>query len=843
MIQSFLPIECRKAHLLAVWCLCQFAPVVWATGVGATEIEFNRDIRPLLSDKCLVCHGPDANHRQADLRLDVREAAIEAEAIVPGKPDDSSLIQRIFSEDPDTRMPPPDSLNPLSLAERQLLRQWVAEGANYQKHWAFLPPTRAALPQNPAFHGTNAIDLFLLQRLKHEGLTFSPSAPKQALIRRVTLDLTGLPPTPAELAVFLSDESHDAYDRLVDRLLSSPDFGQRMAWDWMEVARYADSNGYQGDRERTMWPWRDWVVDVFNQNMPYDQFTTWQLAGDLLPNATLEQKLATGFCRNHPINGEGGRIPEENRIDYVMDMTETTATVWLGVTLTCARCHDHKFDPITRQEYYQLFAYFDQTPVKGGGGDPQTAPTVEFLSPVDESRLDALNAQIQEAINRVTSLEEILFAPLKERATTETPPTETSPLPAADKKIQAILDQPVAKRNVAKLSELEKAYDKQRPDYVAGIRTLREKKQQQAAIRKSAPKVMVMASLAKPRKTFMLDKGLYNKPGAEVSIGTPASLNKLPEHSPENRLGLADWLVADEHPLTARVTVNRFWQMFFGTGLVKTTEDFGVQGEYPSHPELLDWLAIEFRDSGWDVKHLVRLIVSSTAYQQTSRVSRELLQRDPENRLLSRGARFRMPSWMLRDQALAVSGLLIHQQGGPPVRPYQPDGIWEEATFGKKKYVQDKGASLYRRSLYTFWRRIVGPTVFFDTGSRLVCAVKPTRTNSPLHALATLNDPTYVEAARGLAGRALRQRDSDADRLVLVFQYVLSRTPRPAETDTLLAGLARVRSEFSNEPDAATQFLAVGESPRDVRLDAVDYAAWAAICLAIMNLDEALTKE
>ncbi len=838
MIQSFLSIQLRSAHVFVALWLCQFIP-----GVTASEIEFNRDIRPLLADNCLVCHGPDANHRKAELRLDVREAAIEMEAIVPGKPEESVLIQRIFSDDPELQMPPPNSPGSLSEAEKQLLRRWVAEGANYQRHWAFIPPQRPALPHRFTRLGANPIDLFLLRRLDREGWSFSPVASKQTLIRRVSLDLTGLPPTPAEQAAFLADDAPGAYARVVDRLLSSPGFGQRMAWDWMEVARYADSNGYQGDRERTMWPWRDWVVDAFNQNMPYDQFTTWQLAGDLLPNATFEQKLATGFCRNHPINGEGGRIPEENRIDYVMDMAETTATVWLGVTLTCARCHDHKFDPITRQEYYQLFAYFDQTPVNGGGGDPQTAPVVEYVSPVNKLRLAELSTQIEQAIKHVSALEETLFATSNEEATRVSPATGTSPPPPVTKRVQAILDQPVAKRDVGKLSELEKAFDEHRPEYVAGIRTLREKKQQQAAIKKATPKVMVMASLAKSRKTFMLDKGLYNKPGDEVSIGTPASLSKLPEQAPGNRLGLANWLTEDDHPLTARVTVNRFWQMFFGTGLVKTAEDFGVQGELPSHPELLDWLAVEFRDSGWDVKRLVRLIVSSNAYQQTSRVSPERLSRDPENRLLSRGARFRMPSWMLRDQALAVSGLLIRQQGGPPVRPYQPDGIWEEATFGKKKYVQDKGAALYRRSLYTFWRRIVGPTVFFDTGSRLVCEVKPTRTNSPLHALATLNDTTYVEAARELAARVLRQRDSNRDRLMLAFQFVLSRTPQPVETDTLLAGLARVRSEFSADPDAAAQFLAVGESPRDVKLAAVDQAAWATICLAIMNLDETLTKE
>ncbi len=707
------------------------------------ELTFNRDIRPLLADRCFPCHGPDANHREAGLRLDRRDTAIEMQAIVPGKPAESGLVERILAEDPELRMPPAGFPKSLNESEQARIIEWIRTGANYQPHWALIPPRRPALPGGVPENEASAIDRFLVRRLASEGWSFSRRASKPTLIRRLTLDLTGLPPTPREVTAFVEDDDPLAYVRLVERLLASPAFGERMAWDWMEVARYADSNGYQGDRERTMWPWRDWVVDAFNQGLAYDQFTLWQLAGDLLPQATFEQKLATGFCRNHPINGEGGRIPEENRVDYVMDMAETTATVWLGVTLTCARCHDHKFDPISRKEYYQLFAYFNQTPVTGGGGDPQTAPVVEYP-------------------------------------------------PGGDK--------PEAK-------------------------------------------VMVMTRLDEPRKTFMLDKGLYNKRQDEVSVGTPAALSGLPPNAPANRLGLASWLVSDDHPLTARVTVNRVWQMFFGTGLVKTAEDFGVQGEYPSHPELLDWLAVEFRESGWDVKHLVRLIVTSNAYQQTSSVSPEKLERDPENRLVSRGARFRMPSWMLRDQALAASGLLVRQQGGPPVKPYQPAGVWSEATFGKKTYQQDQGAALYRRSLYTFWRRIVGPTMFFDTGSRLVCAVKPTRTNSPLHALTTLNDVTFVEAARVLAGRVMRRAASPEERLELAFRHVLARDPRPEETATLLAGLARVRAEYGTNPQAADELLNVGESPREADLPAVEHAAWTAVCLALLNLDETLTKE
>jgi hypothetical protein len=719
---------------------------------AAEPVNFSREVLPILSDNCFRCHGPDANARKAKLRLDTQDGALRKDGpvIVAGKSADSELVRRVSSPDADEVMPPPKSNRKLTAAQIETLKRWIDEGAKWGRHWAFDPPRRPPLPAvRDSRWPRNGIDRFILARLEAEGLTPSAEAPKETLLRRVTLDLTGLPPTPAEVDAFLADAGPGAYERVVDRLLVSPHYGERMVWDWLEAARYADSNGYQGDGERTMWPWRDWVVDALNRNLPFDQFTVWQLAGDLLPGATPEQKLATAFCRNHPINGEGGRIAEENRVDYVMDMAETTGTVWLGLTFNCCRCHDHKFDALTQRDYYGLFAFFNQTPVNGGGGDPRTPPVLEYR-------------------------------------TKDVPP--------------------------------------------------------------QVVKVMVMEDMPKPRDTFLLTRGSYEKPADKVTAAVPAALGTLiaPGLQPRGftRLDLARWLVSAENPLTARVSVNRAWQQFLGVGLVKTSEDFGVQGEKPSHPELLDWLAVGFRESGWDVKALHRLIVTSATYRQSSKVTPALLERDPANRLLARGPRFRMPSWMIRDQALAASGLLARRAGGPPVKPYQPAGVWEEATFGGKRYQQDHGEALYRRSLYTFWRRIVGPTEFFDTNARQTCVVKPTRTNSPLHALTTLNDVTYVEAARALAQRVMATGGtSPEERVESAFRLVLARRPTAAEKRVLLAALARVKREFGADPAAARKLLRVGESKRDEKLDVVEHAAYAAVFTAILNLDEALTKE
>ena len=818
-----------------------------ATAFPADEApSFSRDILPILSDKCFKCHGPDEAGREADLRLDEEASAKYAEddyaIIAEGDSAASELYRRIASTDPDEVMPPVDSNLALTADEIELIRQWINAGAEWGGHWAFQPIRRPPVPDVSGLDADvrNPIDAFIFSRLASEGLTPSPEAPRETLIRRVSLDLTGLPaPLPA-VDEFLADQSPDAYDRLVERLLASPAYGERMAWDWLDAARYADSNGYQGDNERTMWPWRDWVVDALNENMPFDQFTIWQLAGDLLPDATHEQRLATGFCRNHMINGEGGRIPEENRVDYVMDMSETTGTVWLGLTLNCCRCHDHKFDPLSRRDYYSLFAFFNQTPVDGSGRSAQTPPILE--APTDEqvSRRVELNAQVTAKAAELEQMELSKFP--REDGQSADQSEAAAELPDS---LKTILGQAPPNRNRNQLEELAKHFETLDPEYFEAIKALELVVTRRETLVGSIARVMIMADRDERRPTFMLEKGLYNKPeDEEVSMAVPAQFPQLAEGAPENRLGLAEWLVAPENPLTARVTVNRIWQQFFGTGLVKTTEDFGVQGEKPVHPALLDWLAAEFVASGWDVKHVHRMIVTSATYRQSSKATPELVERDPENRLLARGARFRMPSWMIRDQALAASGLLVDTLGGPSVNPYQPEGVWEETTFGRKTYTQDHGPALYRRSLYTFWRRIIAPTMFFDSATRQVCTVKTARTNTPLHALTVLNDVTYVEAGRKLAERVLHAAEANPlARADLAFRLVLSRRMKPEEHVVVASAIERIRGDFESDPEAARELISVGESPVDESLDVIEYATYTALCNAVLNLDEAVTKE
>ena len=795
------------------------------------EIDFARDIRPILTDNCYHCHGPDEDAREADLRLDTKDGlfrVVDGTAVVsPAKPSESEMIRRVKTNDADERMPPPDAKRSLTPKQIELLTKWVEAGAVWKGHWSFQPVIQPDVPDSK-----NAIDYFVRQRLEREGLQPSPEATKERMLRRVTIDLTGLPPTIEEMDAFLADDSSKAYENVVDRLLNSPHYGERMAWDWLDAARYADTNGFQGDRERTMWPWRDWVVRAFNSNMPYDQFTVWQLAGDLLPEATLEQKMASGFNRNHMINGEGGRIPEENRIEYVFDQMETMGTVWMGLTLQCARCHDHKFDPVTRREYYQLFAFFNQTPVNGGGGDPQTAPNIAFATPEQQAETDKLHRLTDEARALVEQAEKTLL----EKAGSEAPTEEQL------QNIRDILAKPVLQRNNEQFAELEKHGGKHAPEYAKLLRAFRESRKKRDEQHRSLPRVMVMEDMPKPRRTFMLTKGLYNQPGEEVASNTPAIFPPLPSDTPKNRLALAKWLVDSSHPLAARVTVNRYWQLFFGTGLVKTSEDFGSQGERPVHPELLDWLAGEFVRTGWNVKQLHKTIVMSATYRQTSKSTSEQISRDPDNRLLGRGPRFRMQSWMIRDHALAASGLLVSRRGGPPVNPYQPAGVWAEATFGKKKYQQGKGEDLYRRSMYTFWRRIVGPTMFFDEAKRQICSVKLGRTNTPLHALTTMNDMTYIEAARALAQRVMKSSDQDAVCIETAFRLATSRKPTEAERGILLARFEQLKQQYAVAPDQAKQLLAAGDSPRDEELDAIGHAAYTGLCSLILNLDEALTK-
>ncbi len=837
-------------------CCLLLVCVSWVASVEAAEppVSFGRDVLPILSDHCFHCHGPDAKSRKGNLRLDTAEGALRQQepVIVPKQSGASSLVERITSGDAEAVMPPPSAKRPLTPKQIDTLRRWIDQGATWGKHWAFESPVRPALPvvkQND--WPRNPIDYFVLARLEQENLTPAPSAERETLIRRVTLDLNGLGPTLAEVDAFLkqsvaekSGEKPSAYDHLVARLLSSPHYGQRMAWDWLDAARYADSNGYQGDPERTMWPWRDWVVRAINANMPYDQFTIEQLAGDLLPGATNDQIIATGFNRNHMFNGEGGRIAEETRIENVMDRVETTSTIWLGLTMTCARCHDHKYDALTQREYYQLFAYFNNTSetggASGGGRSGQISPTVEYISPEDKSRRDALKAEIERLATVVIEREKTVFPRAKDQKIAATEKGKQLP-----DKARLQIDRRPQERDKDGRNELASYFKDKEADYAKELLAVNGALDKLDSFERSITRVMVMDELKQPRETFMLAKGAYNKPTDKVSAGVPAALNPLSTNESNNRLALARWLVDKRNPLMARVTVNRFWQLFFGTGLVKTVEDFGVQGEKPSHGELLDWLACELVDSGWDVKHLHRLIVSSATYRQSSKLGQGVWERDPDNRLLARGPRYRLPAWMLRDQALAVSGLLVDTFDGPSVRPYQPAGVWEEATFGKKTYTQDHGAALYRRSLYTFWRRIVGPTMFFDNAARQTCTVKGVRTNTPLHALTTLNDTTFVEAARALAQRVMHETGgpSDDERITHVYRLCLSRTPSTRELTILRLRLETLRKQYAAHVEEAAKLLAVGESPRDSKLDPVEHAALANVCLLVLNLDETLSKE
>lgn len=809
------------------------------------EIQFGSQILPILSEHCFQCHGPDENAREADLSLHTQDGALRTNdpIIRPGNSNDSELMRRILSANIDEVMPPPSANLPMSAQQIELLRRWIDEGAPWGKHWAYEAPKRPFVPDN-----VPAIDYFIDKQLVQRGITPNTRASRETLIRRATLDLTGLPPTLEEIDTFLEDTSPDAYERVIDRLLASPHFGERMAWDWLDAARYADTNGFQGDPERTMWPWRDWVVNALNANMPYDQFTKEQLAGDLLPDATRDQILASGFNRNNMHNGEGGRIAEETRVENVFDRVETTSTIWLGATFTCCRCHDHKFDPFTLRDYYGLYDIFNQMSENGQGRGGQAEPAIDFSTPEEERRVQSTREQHALAAKEVEAFELKKFprpagAPLTQSAAADLPgnlPATLAKSKPKDRGVDAVLEA---------IGYFES--DGKDPEYAEVLNKLLTAIRARDNARKSVTRVMVMDEIKKPRTTFVLTKGLYDKPTDIQVVGSlPTSLAPPAESTSEstpparlNRLDLAQWLVDPSNPLSARVTANRFWQSFFGIGIVKTAEDFGVQGEMPSHPELLDWLATEFTESGWDVKALCKQIVMSEAYQRSSRITPELLETDPDNRLLARGARYRLPSWMIRDLALAASGLMVDQLGGPSVKPYQPSGIWEEATFGKKTYEQDHGESLYRRTLYVYWRRIVGPTMLFDNAARQTCSVNRFSTNTPLHALTTLNDIAYVEAARTMAERVMKLTPKPADRIETAFRLVTSRRPTQAEKAILAKRLSTLLSQYAADSAAAAKLLQVGESQRDPGLDLTEHAAYTGLCSLILNLDEAISRE
>jgi hypothetical protein len=767
--------------------------LVAAPAFAEPRLEYNRDIRPILANNCFKCHGADARERKASLRLDIRDEAIKPAdsgriPINPGKPDGSGVINRIFSPKADRVMPPPENGKTLTAEQKQTLRRWIAEGAEYQPHWAFIPPRRPTVPGIG-----NPIDAFVEAKRKAAGLIASPEADRVTLIRRLTLDLTGLPPTPKEVDDYLADQKPGAYERVVERLLNSQNYGERMALEWLDVARYADTHGYHLDSGRDMWRWRDWVIDSFNNNLPYDQFTIEQLAGDLLPGATLDQRIASGFNRNHMINFEGGAIPKEYHNAYIVDRVNTTGTAWLGLTIACAQCHDHKYDPITQKEYYQLYAYFFNVPENGlDGSKGNAAPLLKAPTLAQQAKLDELSK---------------------------------------------------------KIVDLEKVGKD-------GQEKLKVVRAEKSALEKQIPTSMVMEDMQKPRETFLLIRGQYDKQGEKVVPAVPKALGAKPQ-SARNRLELARWLVDPGNPLTARVAVNRYWQMFFGVGLVKTSEDLGTQGELPTHPELLDWLAVEWvtpsdpKAKPWDVKRLVRMIVTSATYRQTSAVSKEAYQRDPENRLLARGSRFRLQAEFVRDLAMSTSGLLTREIGGPSVFPYQPGGLWRELTerqdsknWSAQFYVQSKGKDLYRRGMYTFWKRTSPPPTMttFDAPDRETCTVRRSRTNTPLQALVLMNDPTFVEASRKLAERLMNEAKTIDERIVLAIRLTTSRRPTEREQAVLRKMFEEQLAVFRKDDRAALKLLSVGESKRDEKLDQAELAAWAMIANVVLNLDETLTR-
>lgn len=1063
------------------WLCLPLLVLVRQTSAG--EVDFTRDIRPLLSDRCLLCHGPDSTQRASELRLD-EQASAYALAIKPGRPGESELIRRITSDDADEVMPPPDSNLQLSAAEKKLLQAWIEQGAVYAKHWAFVPPTKPALPTvRQASWPRNDLDRFVLSRLEQEKLTPSPDADAETILRRVSLDLTGLPPSVEEIDNYLVEQATEpeaAYERMVDRLLASHRFGERMAVDWLDVSRYADTYGYQNDRYRAMWPWRDWVVKAFNENLPYDDFVTWQLAGDLLPQATRDQILATAFNRNHRQTNEGGSVDEEFRAEYVADRVNTFGAAFLGLTLECCRCHDHKYDPLTQRDYYQLSAFFnniDESGLYSHFTEATPTPTLLLASESEERALAQAHSQVkaqEEALSAwrpadgefekwraqlldvrqrleaapVTTgssnsqqLNELLQASLQDSLigdfsldkleegkllnrvdqawsgqTSENP----QPIPGRVKeglhlsgennvrlkaggdftrnhpftislwlksprrferavvfhrsrawsdsgsrgyellieqgKLSAALvhfwpgnalrivsrdelptnawihvslrydgssragglqlfvngqvqECDVVRDNLTKhikgadglggdvdelafgqrfrdagfkdgqidelkifardLSDLElkliylrdKAPDNQaealhnatdaelqdyfrrlHPERRALAANLRELRDRRSELGDNIAEIMVMREEPQLRPTFILIRGAYDAPGEPVERGIPHSILDRALSANSTRLDLAQWLVDPQHPLTSRVAVNRVWQILFGAGLVNTTEDFGFQGATPSHPELMDWLSIRFVESGWDMKWLVKLIVMSSTYRQRSDPTSQLLDRDPENRLLARGPATRLSSEMIRDSALAASGLLVETPGGPPVKPYQPPGMWEEKSG--LVYKRDEQAGSHRRSLYTYWKRTSPPPnmMTFDASNREVCVVRRQVTMTPLQMLVLLNDPQFVEAARALAEQALTVNTNPKDRATFIFRSLTGRRPSRQQTEVLLAMVDNQRKLFTADETARAQWLAIGDHRSSDKLDAVELSAWSVVASGLMSFDETVMK-
>lgn len=840
--------------------------IEWVNDTPAKKtVSYNRDVRPILSDKCFACHGFDDKTREAGLRLDVREAALTAYdsgiPIVPGDPDASTIIQRIESDKASTVMPPPSTHKTVSAEELALLRQWVQEGAEYEPHWAFIPPVTPALPEvSDEAWVKNEIDRFVLAMLDKKGLKPSPEADRRTLIRRLYLDLVGLPPTPEQVEAFVNDKSPDAYEKIVDELLTSEHHGERMALPWLDAARYADSNSFQFDNDRWAWPWRDWLIKQINSNRSFDGVIVEMLAGDLLDNPRQDQMIATAFNRNHFINGEGGAIKEEVRFTYVLDRVETTSTTFLGLTYACAQCHDHKYDPISIENYYEFFAFFGQTDERGA--IDKKVPTWDFQYAISKPYLSIATEEQNKEQARLKTLEDEAWKAYGGNDAWNKLKKETrqwaKELTEEELKTLPTLVYGLAGRArygrgfQAPMQELKlvdyyvrQVVPKDTP-WLEKYIVWNDAKKARMDHEGSLPIVMTMRDRDKPREIKVRDRGLYSAPiGEPLTPGLPDALGGLPEDLPRNRLGLAKWIVSDANPLTARVLVNRLWQQVFGMGLVKSPEDFGLQSAMPSHPELLDYLAVQYREN-WDTKEIMRQIVTSATYRQASAVTPEMLEKDPENKYLARGARFRLPAMLIRDQALAASGLINDELFGPPVYPYQPPGLWADISFAQFEFLQSEGDDLYRRSLYTFFRRTLAPPNLFDNASRQACTVKLSITNTPLQALTLLNDPTYVEAARALALRAIKQRpDAGAARMLIndMIRLVLLRDGEPRELDVLEAAYEREAAWYADRPSDAEQYLAVGELPAPQDIDQAHLAALSSVALTIINLDEAMTKE
>jgi hypothetical protein len=735
-------------------------------------VSYNFHIRPILSDKCFKCHGPDTAKMEAGLRLDHPQFAYAplretkgAFAIVPFKPEQSELLKRVASEDPEVMMPPPDAhLGMLTAQEVDVFERWIKQGAKYEKHWAFAPPQKAAMPKvSNSNWARNEIDYFILAAQQSHGLKPNADEAKDRLLKRLSFDLTGLPPTPDMQEAFEKATGDDAYEKMVDNLLATPQYGEKMAVHWLDVGRYADSYGYQDDNIRTQWPWRDWVIHAFNKNMPYDQFVTWQIAGDMMPQANKEQVLATAFMRNHKYTEEGGVIDEEYRVEYLIDKVKTYTKGLLGLTMECAQCHDHKYDPLSQKDYFSLYAFFNNTREIGYEGDVSISKPAK--NPIMEIRQEDL----------------------------------------------------------------------------AGVLAFLNKKDTMPST------VSVMGERDSLRKTYILNRGQYNMPGAEVSAAAPESVLKFDTRYGRNRLGLAQWTTSKENPLTARVFVNQLWQEFFGRGIVKTTGDFGMQGELPSHPELIDWLAADFMEHNWDIKRLVKQIVTSATYRQSAYVSQSSYEKDPENVYLSRAPRMRLKAEFVKDMVMASSGLLNKTVGGPSVKPYQPKGLWEQASSGRgvlATYKQDTGTALYRRGMYTFIKLTVPPPsmMIFDGSNRDQCEVKRTKTSTPLQALVMMNDPAVLEASRAMAQKLLVGYKTDEQRIDAAFVRIVCRKPTAKERKVLQQYLEEQRNLFAQGKLHTGKTLSIGNYPMPAKKDENEAAALMKTVSAIYNLEEAITK-